>query len=167
MSATRCATVTLALLTACAPMSRLDGPLPSPVQPPFGDVIACVDSAPPPVLVASRPTDPSACLSAEARARGLAVTVDVTRSGRPTGVRPTVFLCIEVGPDGSELPPLTLSDAEARCVLAQMGSWHFATLDTCAPQHAEVTLGDAGALEAALTGRVHWDDRGRRTTGCS
>jgi hypothetical protein len=77
-------------------------PLPKPVISQLA--VPCADALPPEVLVLSGPTDPSTCLSASNRARGVWLAVSVTRTGRAAAVEQPVPLCVELGANGEELP---------------------------------------------------------------
>jgi hypothetical protein len=133
--------------------------------------VVCGDPVPPPLLTVHNPTDPSTCLSAAKRVRGVTVAVSVARDGHATGVDRLFHVCLEMGPDGKPLPPVELTPGELSCVLDQLRSWRFAAFSTCAPQQALVGLGpraaftsggelkDAAAAPRALSGGP--------TTGCS
>jgi hypothetical protein len=100
----------------------------------------CVDAPPPSVLVLSRPTDPSSCLSATARQRGVSVFIEVDAKGRPIAVGEVHDLCLVVGEDGRPLEKVPLDAQEKRCVLESLQAWRFGTFDTCARQGVGLDL---------------------------
>ena len=99
------------------------------------------------MLVLSRPTDPSSCLSASARQRGVSVFIEVDAKGRPIAVEDVHDLCLVVGEDGRPLEKVRLDLQEKRCVLETLQAWRFGTFDTCARQGVELDL----PLQAART----------------
>jgi hypothetical protein len=128
-----------------------DLPLPTPIT--LGRVEHCFDAPLPMgvVPVLSSPTDPSTCLSASTRARGLALQVTVTPTGKAVAVAQPIDLCTEIGPTGEELPRVELASDEEECILAQLGTWRFAAFDTCAHQSASLKLGGTQPADSALS----------------
>jgi hypothetical protein len=90
---TALALLSLAWVAGCA-----QEPLPAPYA--RRGAGPCVDAPPPSVLVLSRPTDPSSCLSASARQRGVSVFIEVDAKGRPIAVEEVHDLCLMVEEDG-------------------------------------------------------------------
>ena len=101
----------------------------------------CWMPVPPPTPVVTVGADPSECLPAPVRERGLDVLVHVSPDGHATGVEDLLTLCLEVGPDGEVIPQHRLSPSESQCILRSLRDWRFAGATTCWPAYAHVAIG--------------------------
>jgi hypothetical protein len=68
----------------------------------------CLMPAPPPGVaeVISRAKDPVHCLPHSIREQGIRIEVLLSADGRAADVDTLHLLCMEIGPDGAEMPPV-------------------------------------------------------------